>query len=178
MKTVPAKNPIARQEIYNGRIIQAGLETFKLPSGKQITMEVARHIPAAAVVPVSDQGEILLVHQFRPVINQWVWEIPAGMVDPGEAPQDCANRELIEETGWKAKKIEPLIPIYTAFGFTDELIHIYKATGLEKAEKNLDENEVLEEHFFSLTQITEMLKKREIVDSKTIIGLTYLILDL
>lgn len=178
MKTVPVKNPIARQEIYNGRIIQAGLETFELPTVKQITMEVARHIPAAAVVPVSDEGEILLVHQFRPVINQWVWEIPAGMIDPGEDPLTCAARELIEETGWKAKKIEPLIPIYTAFGFTDELIHIYKATGLEKSQKDLDENEVLEEHFFPITKIREMLKNREIVDSKTIIGLTYLLLSL
>lgn len=172
-------NPISVQKIYDGRIIQVGLETFEMPNGNQVTHEIARHIPAAAVLPITDDGEsVLLVYQFRPVLNQWFWEIPAGMIDLKESPIDAARRELIEETGWKAKRIEPYFTIHTAIGFTDEAIHVFKSLGLEKSEKHLDENEVLEEHFFTRDQIKTMLQKRDITDSKTMAALSYWILDI
>ncbi len=178
MKSTPPKNPLSSEKIFDGRIIRVALDTFELPNGKRVVHEVARHGPAAAVVPISDTGEILLVHQFRPVLNQWFWEIPAGLVEGGESPIDSARRELTEETGWRAKKIEPLLSFHTTFGFSDEVIHIFKAEGLAQDKKNLDENEILEEHFFPIPEIRAMLQRREITDSKTLIGLGHYLLGI
>ncbi|HEX5036020.1 MAG TPA: NUDIX hydrolase [bacterium] len=148
------------------------LEEFTLPNGHVVNHEVARHLSAAAIVPLTDDGErILLIRQFRPVLNAWLWEIPAGLLEKGEDPMSCATRELEEETGWTAKKVEPVVAIPTSCGFTDEYIHIFKGVGLKPGRQGREPSEVIEEKFFTRDEIRRMIAQREIVDSKTLAGL-------
>jgi ADP-ribose diphosphatase len=161
-------------EIFRGRVVTLNLEEIPLPNGHVAKLEVARHLPAAAIVPMTaDKGQILLIRQFRPVIGAWAWEIPAGLIDPGETPLECAQRELEEETGWVAENVEPLAAIHTSIGFTDEVIHIFKGTGLTPSLKRQEATEVIEEKFLPPDQVLKMIADREITDSKTLIGLFY-----
>ena len=160
--------------IYKGRVVTLNLETFTLPNGHVATLEVARHRHAAAIVPVSADGsQILLIRQFRPVLNAWLWEIPAGLLEEGEDPAACAARELEEETGWTAERVDPLAAIHTSCGFTDEVIHIYRGLGLKRGIQAREAGEVIEERFFSRDEVSKMLRRREITDSKTLAGLFY-----
>lgn len=165
-----------KQEIFKGRVIALNLEEFTLPNGHVAKLEVARHLSAAAIVPVTDDGEqVLLIRQFRPVLNRWLWEIPAGLLEPGEDPKVCAARELEEETGWVAERVEPVVGMPTSCGFTDEIIHIFKGTGLKPGQLGREPAEVIEEKFFTRDEVRAMIESKEIVDSKTLVGLFYVL---
>jgi len=165
--------------IYQGRVVTFNLEEIPLPNGHIAKIEVARHIPASSIVPfTADEKQILLIRQFRPVIQAWAWEIPAGLIDPGEDPLTCATRELEEETGWVAEKVEPVAAIHTSIGFTDEVIHIFKGIGLKQTRKDLESTEVIEEKFCTRDEVLKMIAHREITDSKTLIGLFYTLFPL
>ncbi len=162
------------KKIFDGRLIHLSLDEVLLPTGRTMTLEVIRGVRAAAVVPFTGGGDqVLLLRQFRPTINQWVWEIPAGMMEPGEDPESCARRELEEETGWAAKTFEKIVTFYPAMGYSDEVLHLFKAVGLTPGRKKLDSSEVIEEKFFTRNQILEMVRKKEITDPKTLIGVLY-----
>jgi len=160
-------------EKFRGRIVTLNLEKFELPNGHGVTLEVARHLNAAAIVPFTRDGKILLIRQFRPVINQWLWEIPAGLLEPNEDPQRCAERELEEETGWVAEGVEPVIGMHTSCGFTDEVIFIFKAVGLKPGKLAQEPGEVIETNFFTREEVLKLIQNREITDSKTLTGLFY-----
>ena len=163
--------------IYKGRVVTLNLEEIPLPNGNVAKLEVARHVPASSIVPMTDdEKQILLIRQFRPVIGQWAWEIPAGLIDPGEDPLTCAQRELEEETGWMTEKVEPVAAIHTSIGFTDEVIHIFKGVGLKQTQKKQEATEVIEEKFCTRDEVLRMIANREITDSKTLIGLFYVLL--
>lgn len=167
---------MSSKTLFKGRVVTLNLEETKLPNGETVTLEVARHRPAAAIVPFTDDGQkILLIRQFRPVINAWAWEIPAGLVEDGEEPSVCAGRELEEETGWVAETITPLIAIHTSFGFTDEVIHLYKGLGLRQTAKHAESTEVIEEKFCTLEEVRKMIADREITDAKTLVALFYVL---
>ena len=158
------------KSIYNGRVITVNIDTVLLPNGTTVDLEIVRHPGASAMVPIKDDGTIVLVRQFRHAAGGYIYEIPAGKLYPGEDPKLCAARELEEEIGYRAAHLALLSSILTAPGFTDEVIHIYKATGLSKTQQRLDQDEVLEVVELSLSEVMTMIQDGRIRDAKTMVG--------
>jgi ADP-ribose pyrophosphatase len=159
------------RNIYTGKVVTLNVDTVKLPNGVTIDLETIRHPGAAAVVPMKDDGTVVLIRQFRHAAGGFIYEIPAGKLSPGEDPLHCAARELEEEVGYRAASFELLSSIFTAPGFADEVIHVYKATGLIKGRQQLDHDEVLEIVEIPLTAAMEKIVDGTIRDGKTIVGL-------
>jgi len=158
-------------DIYRGRIFDVFVEEVALPNGIVKNREVIRHPGAAAMVPVFDDGNVALIKQFRHAVGRFLWEIPAGTLEPKETPLQCAQRELVEEIGCQATTFEKLAEILPAPGYTDERIHIFLATGLTPADQNLDDDEVLEVQATAFDKAIDMIMKGKIQDAKTIVGL-------
>ncbi|HMV32574.1 MAG TPA: NUDIX hydrolase, partial [Gemmatimonadales bacterium] len=140
---------IGSERKYAGRVIHLDLETVRFPDGSTGQLEMIRHPGAAAVVPMLDDPtapdpRVLLIRQFRHAAGGVIWEVPAGRLDPGEQPEQCARRELLEETGMRASRLERLTTIYTTPGFTDERIHLFVAGGLEEGQHQREHDEFLE----------------------------------
>lgn len=159
------------RNIYSGKVVVLNLETVALPNGASVELEIVRHPGAAAIVPLKPDGTVILVRQYRHAAGGYIYEIPAGKLDRGEAPLACAARELEEEVGWRAERFELLTSIFTAPGFADEVIHIYAATGLTPGRQNLDHDEILEIVEVPLEKAIRMIQAGEIRDGKTIAGL-------
>ena len=159
------------KHIFSGKVVTLDIDTVTLPNGLTIDLEIVRHPGAAAVVPVKENGIVVLIKQFRHAAGGFIYEIPAGKLHPGEDPMQCAARELEEEIGYIAGRLEPLTSIFTAPGFTDEVIHIYKATGLTAGRQQLDRDEVLEVREIPLKEAITMVEAGTIRDAKTIVGL-------
>jgi ADP-ribose pyrophosphatase len=157
--------------IYAGRVVSLNLETVTLPNGATVELEVIHHPGAAAVVPVREDGAVLLIHQYRHAVGGYIYELPAGKLDPGEDPKDCAARELEEEIGLRASSLEHLVTFYTTPGFTDEVIYVYLASGLTPGRQKLDTDEVLEVVAFPLEDALAKIRDGTIRDGKTIVGL-------
>lgn len=157
--------------IYAGRVVSLYLETVTLPNGATVELEVIHHPGAAAVVPVQEDGSVLLIHQYRHAVGGYIYELPAGKLDPGEEPRDCAARELEEEIGLRASSLEHLVTFYTTPGFTDEVIYIYEARGLTPGRQKLDTDEVLQVVAFPLEEALAKIRDGTIRDGKTIVGL-------
>ncbi len=162
---------MSTRHIYKGKVVTLNVDTVILPNGVTIDLEIIRHPGAAAVVPMKDAHTVILIRQFRHAANGFIYEIPAGKLHPGEDPLDCASRELEEEIGYRAASFELLTSIFTAPGFADEVIHIYKATGLTKGRQHLDRDEVLEVLEMPLTEAIKQIQEGTIRDGKTIVGL-------
>ena len=159
------------KSIYTGIVINLNIDTVTLPNGLTVDLEVVRHPGAAAVVPLKDDGTVILIRQFRHAAGGFIYEIPAGKLYPGEDPRVCAARELEEEIGYRAGRLDLLSSIYTAPGFTDEVIHIYKATELRAGRQHLDRDEVLEVIEMPLSEAIRMIETGVIRDAKSIVGL-------
>ena len=159
------------KNIYTGRVITVNVDTVTLPNGLTVNLEVVRHPGAAAVVPLKDDGTVILIRQFRHAAGGFIYEIPAGKLDPGEDPRVCAARELEEEIGYRAGQLDLHSSIFTAPGFTDEVIHIYKATRLTRGRQQLDRDEVLEVIEMPLVEAIRMIETGAIRDAKSIVGL-------
>lgn len=157
--------------IYKGKVFSFFSDNVTLPNGLTTNIDVIRHPGASAIVPLLNDNEIILIKQYRYAVGGFIWEIPAGVLDPGEAPLECAKRELIEETGYSANEMEKLTEIVPVPGYSDERIHIFLATGLSESKQNLDDDEILKVHTLKLDAAMEMIKSGEITDSKTIAGL-------
>jgi len=157
--------------IYKGRIVNLNLETVTLPNGATVELEVIHHPGAAAVVPIKDDGMVVLIRQYRHAVRGYIYEIPAGKLHPGEDPRDCAQRELEEEIGYRATTLELLVSVFTTPGFTDEIIHIYKGTGLMPGTQNLGHDEVIEIIEIPLEKALAQIREGVIRDAKTMIGL-------
>jgi ADP-ribose pyrophosphatase len=157
--------------IYKGRIFTLAADNITLPNGVTTDIDIIRHPGAAAMVPMLNKNTVLLVKQYRYAAGGFIWEIPAGTLNPGESPIECAKRELVEETGYSADKLEKLTEIIPVPGYSDECIHLYLATGLKKAVQNLDKDEMLNVHEINMDDALKMIAKGEIIDSKTISGL-------
>jgi ADP-ribose pyrophosphatase len=166
--------------IHQGRIIRLEQHTVEFPDGTTGQLDVVRHPGAAAVVPLLDDAtsadpRVLLIRQFRHAVGGWLWEIPAGRLDAGERdhPERCARRELKEETGCTAELIRPLLSIVTTPGFSDEVIHLFLATGLTRGPHAREKDEFMELHDVSLSKVRKMIQDNEITDVKTLIGLMF-----
>lgn len=159
---------ISSEKIFDGCIISIFKDTVALPDGKTATREVVRHKGAACIVPITDNGEILAVRQYRYALGEVTLEIPAGKLDPAESPETCALRELAEETGMTAERLISLGKIYTSVGFCDEVIHMYAAIGLRPHELSPDEDEFLTLTAIPTGKFREMILAGEITDAKTV----------
>jgi len=157
--------------LYNGKIFDVVLEKVTLPNGAIKDREIVRHPGAAAMVPLLDDGKVVLVRQYRHAVGEFLWEIPAGTLEQDEAAIECAQRELVEETGYEASSFDKLAEILPAPGYTDEHIHIFLATGLRSVEQRLEDDEVLGLQPTPFDTALEMIMKGEIQDAKTIAGL-------
>ena len=147
------------------------IDTVTLPNGATIELEMIHHPGAAAVVPMKEDGTVILIRQYRHAAGGYIYEIPAGKLHPGEDPKLCAARELQEEIGYRADSLELLTSILTTPGFTDEVIHIYKGTGLTKGKQDLDHDEVIEIVELPLEKALAQIIDGTIRDGKTIVGL-------
>jgi ADP-ribose pyrophosphatase len=159
------------RNIYTGKVVTLNVDTVQLPNGVTIDLETIRHPGAAAVVPIKDDGTVVLIRQFRHAAGGFIYEIPAGKLSPGEDPLHCAARELEEEVGYRASSFDLLSSIFTAPGFADEVIHVYKATGLIEGRQQLDPDEVLEIVEMPLSEAISRVEDGTIRDAKTIVGL-------
>ncbi|MEW6545159.1 MAG: NUDIX hydrolase [Nitrospirota bacterium] len=159
------------KNIFKGRVLTLNLETVELPNGATVELEIVRHPGAAAVVPMKDERTVVLIRQFRLAAGGFIYEIPAGKLHPGEDPRACAEREIEEEIGYRAERIERLETFFTAPGFTDEVMHLFKATELTKTQQRLDHDEVLEVVEIPLEKAIELIRDGTIRDAKTIVGL-------
>ncbi len=164
------ESTVSSETIYKGKIINVEKLIVQLPNGKLTTREVVRHPGAAMVVPITDDGYVIMVRQFRKPVEKVCLEMPAGKLDEGEEPAECARRELEEETGYRAGKIEHIISIDTSPGFSDEVIHIYVATGLTGGESKPDNDEFLEIEKVKISDLIKLIYQGNINDAKTIIG--------
>ena len=174
--------PIVPREIrtvFEGRIFKVQVETITLPKGGELKAEIIRHPGSVVIIPTTDAGEIILVRQYRHAIGRWAWELPAGTLKPAEEPEKAAARECQEDIGLIPAELERLGAFFPTPGYCDEEMNFYKATGLrepgpgdEKAEQ--DEDEDIETRAFSVKQLTAMIQSNEIIDLKTVAGLTLL----
>lgn len=158
--------------LFRGKVFDLKVDQIKYNSGNDGIREVAIHPGGAVVVPIKDDGKIVMVKQFRYPIQKVLLELPAGKLEKGEDPFVCAARELEEETGYKSKNIVKLGAIYTTPGFCTEVLHIYLAKDLVAGNHNREEGEYgMEIHEFTPEQINEKISSGELVDAKSLSGL-------
>ena len=173
-----AAEQLATERIHTGSIINLDRDRVRFPDGTEANFEIARHPGASAIVPFlndpkGEEPQLLLIRQFRYASGGYLFEIPAGRLDEGETPAQCAARELKEETGCTAERIEPLTTILTTPGFTDEVIHLFMATGLTHGEAAREPDEFVEVVIMRLSEALERIAKGEITDAKTALALLY-----
>ena len=169
---------VSSRRAYSGKIISLDVDTVRFPDGSVGELEMIRHPGASAIVPfLSDPAgpdpQVLLIRQYRYAAEGYLYEIPAGRLNPGEAPRDCALRELKEETGCSAGEVEHLFTMYTTPGFTDEKIHLFMATQLVAGETKHEADEFLDLQPMLLSRALQMVEAGEIQDSKTALGLLF-----
>jgi len=158
---------------YRGRSISVFAEEVELSNGRRVTLDIVRHPGAAAVVPFVSEDEVLLIRQFRHATGGTIFEVPAGKLDGGEDPEACAARELEEEAGQRAGRLERLGEIWTTPGFTDERIHLFAAFELEPVAQRLEADEVIEVVRVRFDRALEMIWTGELRDAKSALALLH-----
>ncbi len=157
-----------RRSVYQGQVVDLGLETVELPNGHRAELEIVRHPGGAAVLAQDAQDRLCLIRQYRHAAGGWLWEIPAGKIDPGETPATTAHRELQEEAGVSAGHWRDLGFIFSTPGFCTERIYLYQATLLQPVATEHHHHEVIEVHWLSREQVLAMCRAGEIQDAKTL----------
>jgi ADP-ribose pyrophosphatase len=163
---------VRTHRVHSGRVISLDIDTVRFPNGNVGDLEMIRHPGASAVLPFLDDLElpdprVLLIRQYRHATGGWLWEIPAGRREPGESPEATAHRELAEETGYRAEQLQRLTSIWTTPGFTDEVIHLFLASGLTPGAMAHEADEILELHLTPWSTALQMVKDGVIMDTKT-----------
>lgn len=161
-------------EIFKGKIVHLLVDKVGLPNGNEATREVVRHPGAVAIIAVNEQGEMLLVRQYRYPLDKIIYEIPAGKLELGEHPNDSAIRELEEETGHRCRRMEQVASFYSSPGFSDELLNIYFTDTLTDGSQHLDDDEFLEVYAVGLDEAVQMVRDHRIADAKTVYAVQYL----
>lgn len=158
-------------KLYEGKLLNLRIDTVELPDKKYSKREIIEHPGAVSILPVTDDNCVILVKQYRKAVEKSLLELPAGKIELNEEPGETAKRELKEETGFSANKIEYLLEFYTSPGFTNEKVYIFLATDLNKGETEFDDGEFIETVKIQIDDLMKMIDRGEIVDSKTIIGI-------
>ncbi|MGQ0640219.1 MAG: NUDIX hydrolase [Gemmatimonadaceae bacterium] len=169
---------VSSRRVYSGRVLNLDIDRVAFPDGSEGELEIIRHPGASAVIPLLDEPNaanpgVVLIRQYRYAAGGFVYEIPAGRLEPGELPIACARRELEEEAGYRAARIQPLVSILTTPGFTDERIHLFAAWGLTRGEQRHERDEFLEPVEYPFSEVMEMLRRGEIPDAKTAFALLF-----
>lgn len=168
---------LTSRRVYTGRVVSLDVDTVRFPNGTIGDLEMIRHSGASAVVPLleipNEESRVILIRQYRYAAEGFVYEIPAGRLDEAETPEECARRELKEETGYTADRLAPLTTILTTPGFTDERVHLFLATGLTSGSAALESDEVLQLCPTPMSRALEMIRSGEIQDGKTISALLF-----
>jgi len=167
---------ISSEPIFSGKIITLQVDEVELPNGRTSKREIVKHPGAVAILPITNDNNIVMVEQFRKPLERTIVEIPAGKLEKGEEPRETAIRELEEETGYECDSLEWLISFYTSPGFADEIVHLYIARGLKKKKDaaTLDEDEFVNLLEVSLEEAIQLIKEQKIYDAKTVYAVTYL----
>ncbi|MEO6211181.1 MAG: NUDIX hydrolase [Gemmatimonadaceae bacterium] len=178
MTTPESTGKVGSRREYTGRVINLDVDTVRFPNGKIGELEIIRHSGASAVLPflgdpTAEDPQILLIRQYRYAADGFIYEIPAGRLEPGEPPEECAIRELREETGCTAEKMAHLYTMYTTPGFTDEKIHLFVATGLTRGDSALEADEFVEVVPMHMSAALKMIKDGTIADAKTALSILY-----
>lgn len=166
MKFIRLKKELA----YHAHIFDVYNDYLKLPDGRQVVYDYIDHVPGACVLPVDENGNLILVSQYRNTIDKVTYEVPAGCMEPHESAMDCALRELEEETGYAAGKLAFLTETVLAIGTSNERTSVFIGTDLRKGRMHRDADEFIQVESFSLPQIMDLIRNGEIVDSKTLIA--------
>ncbi len=164
---------IKEEEIFHGKVINVHLQTVELPNGQLTKRELVRHPGAVAILPLTTDGKLIVVEQYRKALERSIIEIPAGKLEDNEDPYACAIRELKEETGYTSNNVSHLVSFYTSPGFADELIHLYIAHDCVPGEIQLDEDEFVESRIITLAEAHQMILEQQIIDAKTILSIYY-----
>lgn len=162
---------LGQRTIYDGKVIRVTLDKVCLPNGAEAELEIVHHPGGAAVVALNELDQICLLRQYRYAANGWLWELPAGKLDAGEAPLFTAQRELEEEAGVRAQDWQTLGEIVTSPGVFKEVIHLFLARRLTAISARTEEHEVIEVHWLPWAQVWRMAQVGEIQDAKTLAGL-------
>jgi len=159
--------------VYKGRVFSVEVTNTRLPNEREVTMEVVRHPRSVVLVPMSDPAHVILIRQYRFAVNQWLWELPAGSVDAGEEPETAARRECHEEIGMIPQTVVRLGSFFPTPGYCDEEMIFFRLSSLEIAPETAvqDEDDDIEARTFALADAGEMIRRGEIVDMKTLVGL-------
>lgn len=167
----PPERIVDSRPIYQGRIVRFRVDTVALPDGSTAIREIVGTPGAVVIVPLTDDGQVRMVRQYRSAIGEFLLELPAGTLEPNELPEQAAPRELAEETGDRAAHWQRLTRFYTVPGICDEYIHLFLATGLTPGQTNQEADEFIEVVTLPFDEALEMVRRGEIRDAKTIIGL-------
>jgi ADP-ribose pyrophosphatase len=162
---------LTEEILYQGRILDLARETHRMPDQREARFEVVQHPGGAAALPVREDGRIILISQFRPAAQDYILEVPAGRLEKGESAADCVDREIQEEIGYRAAKIDPLGFVYSSVGFCTEKIHLFVAAGLTSCATALEPDEFIEPVIMTLDDALEKITRGEIIDAKTQITL-------
>jgi len=166
---------LTTRTVYEGRVFRTTRDRVQLPNGRETTMDVVRHPPSVILVPMPDADHVVLVRQYRYCIDRWIWELPAGNVEPDESIETAARRECHEEIGLVPDRIEHLAELYPTPGYCDELMVFLRLRGLSPPSEpaHTDEDEILEPHVFSVSEALALAGQGDMLDMKTALGLTY-----
>jgi ADP-ribose pyrophosphatase len=162
-----------RRPIYRGNVVDLGMEHVQLPDGRSTDLEIVRHPGGAAVAALNERNEVCLLRQYRHAAGGWLWELPAGKLEPDEPALSTAQRELEEEAGLRARDWLPLAQVFSTPGFCDEIIHLFLARGLQTVPTRHETHECIEVHWRLLDEALDMGSRGEIRDAKTLLGLFY-----
>ena len=157
--------------LYQGKVFSLVAENVTLDNEVTTDIEYIQHPGATAIIPMFDRARVILIKQYRHSLKKEIWEIPAGTLDPQESVTACARRELIEETGFSADRWHSLGEIMPVPGYSNERIHIFLAAGLQPAERDLDEDEIIDVHEIEFEASLDMIRRGDIQDAKSISGL-------
>ena len=166
--------PLSSEQVFKGKVFSVDRDTVKMPNGRTVTVEVVRHSKSVVIVPIPEPGRVILIRQYRYAVHAYLWELPAGSVDEGETPDAAARRECHEEIGLVPATVVRLSALLPTPGYCDEEMIFFRVSGLEKTDEpaHLDEDEDIEARTFDLRDAREMVRRGEITDMKTLVGLS------
>lgn len=164
---------LSHERVYDGKVFDVDRDRVRMPNGREVTVDVVRHPKSVVLVPVPERGKVTLIRQYRYAVNRFLWELPAGSVDPGETPEEAARRECHEEIGEVPDTVVRLAAMHPTPGYCDEEMVFFRLSGFstpaEQAE--VDEDEAIEVQVFELRDARDMVRRGEITDMKTVVGL-------